>query len=56
MKDKERTLEHMQNEANTPKEKLIGIMGRLEEAGLLRRARELGTIIERLEKWQHKSI
>ena len=56
MDDKQRTLEHLQSEANTAKDRLIEIMGRLEEAGLRRRARELGTIISRLEEWQHKGV
>ena len=56
MNDKRSTLDRLQNEANTPKERLIEIMGRLEEAGLIRRAKELGTIIGRLEAWQHKGV
>lgn len=54
MKDKQSILDHYQIEANTAKEKLMDIMSRLEEAGLIRRANELGTIIGRLEAWQHK--
>lgn len=54
MRDKQSILDHLQNEANTPKERLIEIMGKLEEAGLIRRAKELGTIIGKLEGWQHK--
>ena len=56
MKDKQSILDHYQNEANTAKEKLMDIMSRLEEAGLIRRANELGTIIGRLEAWQHKGV
>lgn len=56
MKDKLSTLDHYQNEANSPKQKLMDIMFRLEEAGLIRRAKELGTIIEKLEIWQHKGV
>ena len=56
MKDKQSILDHYQNEANTAKEKLMDIMSHLEEAGLIRRANELGTIIGRLEDWQHKGV
>ena len=56
MKDKLSILDHYQNEANTAKERLMDIMSRLEEEGLVRRAKELGTIIGKLEGWQHKGV
>lgn len=44
----------LQSEANSPKEQLMKIMDELEEAGFIREAKSLGTIIFKLEIWQNK--
>ena len=43
-----------QNEAEKAKMRLLQIMGELEEAGAIRQAKSLETIIARLEAWQNK--
>lgn len=45
-------IENAQSEANSPKHKLIEIMSGLEKISP-RKAKELGQIIERLERWQN---
>ena len=53
---KEEVLRHYQREANPAKERLMDIMSRLEEAGLVRQAQSLGTIIGHLEAWQNRPL
>ena len=52
--DKRETIENCIDEVNSVKDKLIGIMYELEECGAVRKANTLGTIIGKLEAWQHK--
>lgn len=47
-------IREMKLSANTAKERLINIQSRLEEAGAIREAKSLGTIIGNLEAWQNK--
>ena len=47
------TIDHYQLEANSPKDDLMKIAARLYEAGAIRKAKSLETIIEKLEVWQH---
>lgn len=42
-----------QQDAEWAKERLINIMYKLEEAGFVRKAKSLGTIIGNLETWQN---
>ena len=42
------------DDANSAKERLMEIEARLWEAGAVRKAKSLGTIIAKLEEWQHK--
>jgi len=51
---KKEVIEKAHDEANTAKDRLISIMYMLEEAGAIREANSLGTIIGKLETWQHK--
>lgn len=44
----------LQDEANHAKDRLISIMVQLEIEGFIREAKSLGTIIGKLEVWQHK--
>lgn len=54
MTDEQRkTLEEVQDDANTPKHRLMDLQNRLEEAGLTGRAKSLGSIICNLERWQN---
>lgn len=53
---KEEVLRHYQCEANPAKERLMDIASRLEEAGLVRQAQSLETIIWRLEAWQNTPL
>ena len=48
------SIKRAHDEANTAKERLIGIMYDLESVGAIRQAQTLGTIIGKLEAWQHK--
>lgn len=45
-------IEQAQYEANAPKGKLMSIIDDLYEAGAIRKAKSLETIVEKLEKWQ----
>ena len=47
-------LRDKQNDANVAKERLMRIQNELEEAGFIRQANSLGTIIWKLEEWQNK--
>lgn len=42
------------HEVNKPKHELMAVMETLEELGAIREAKSLGTIIAKLEAWQHK--
>ena len=54
MTDEQRKiLEEVQDDANTPKHRLIELQDELEEAGLSRKAKALGTLIAKLEAWQN---
>jgi len=53
MKDIE-LLRRKQEEASTAKYRLMNIMHELEEAGFIRQAKSLETIIIKLEMWQSK--
>ena len=52
--DKQETIRKAQSEAESAKSRLINIMYELEEAGAIRQAKSLGTIIAKLETWQSK--
>ena len=43
----------MSYDAGVAKSRLMDVMSRLEELGALRQAKSLGTIIGKLEAWQH---
>ncbi len=49
----EATIDAATREANEGKERLMRIQRNLEAVGATRKARTLGTIIERLERWQN---
>ena len=46
-------IEQAQYDVNCAKETLMKVMSELEDEGALRKANSLGTIIEKLERWQH---
>ena len=49
-------LNHLINEINSPKSRLIKILNELETMyGTKTRAEKLGNIIAKLEQWQHES-
>ena len=50
---KREAIEQAHDEANTAKDRLISIQYDLEAAGAIRQAQTLGTIIGKLEAWQH---
>lgn len=52
-KDYEEKL-RLQDEANVAKDRLINIESKLRDAGFIREANSLSTIIWKLEEWQHK--
>ena len=54
MKDKEQIKRLKGYDINVAKERLMAVMYQLEEAGGIREAKSLGTIIGQLEEWQHK--
>lgn len=45
---------HLKNETNSAKDRLISIEYELEEIGAIREAQTLSTIISKLEAWQNK--
>lgn len=47
-------IERLKDDATTPKERLMDIAQKLEEAGGIREAKTLWTLIEKLEIWQNK--
>jgi hypothetical protein len=51
---KEEVKRNAQAEAETAKQRLIDIEWELMDAGLIREANSLATIIEKLERWQNK--
>lgn len=51
--EKREAIEQAQYDVNNPKEELIRVMYELEDAGAIRKAKSLGTIIEKLETWQN---
>ena len=53
MKKDYETLDRLTDAANVAKERLIEIELKLEEAGFIRKANSLSTIIEKLEIWQN---
>jgi hypothetical protein len=53
VRDKEE-IEYLKKSCNSIKSDLMRIMDRLEQVGGLREAKSLGTIIGKLEDWQHK--
>lgn len=50
---KREAIEQAQHDVNCAKERLMKVMDELEDAGAIRKAKSLGTIIEKLEIWQH---
>ena len=46
-------LYQIQNKAETAKMRLVDLLHELEDKGFKRQANSLGTIIEKLEKWQN---
>lgn len=54
MKKDKNELRRLQADATTAKDRLIEIEGELRDAGFVRMANELSTIIWRLEYWQNK--
>lgn len=54
MKKDYEELYRLQNDANNAKERLMEICYKLEEAGFIRQAKSLDTIICKLEEWQNK--
>ena len=51
--NKHEAIREAQDEANVAKERLMRIADSLYEAGAIRQAKSLETIIEKLEIWQH---
>lgn len=47
-------LRSLQNDASAAKERLMQIQNQLYDAGFIRQANSLGTIIWKLEEWQNK--
>ena len=47
-------IESLKRDANTPKERLMDIAQKLEDAGGIREAKSLWGLIEKLEIWQNK--
>ena len=55
MKPDPKTIENLKGyEANKAKSHLMNIVDQLMEAGAIREAKSLETIIKKLETWQHK--
>lgn len=52
--EKKREIRRINSGINARKSDLIGYMSELEEIGAIREAKSLGTIIAKLEEWQHK--
>jgi len=52
--NRNKVIARCQSDANAPKHRLIELIQNLEDAGAYRQAQSLGTIIEKLEKWQNK--
>lgn len=52
--DKHEIVMEAQSEANMAKERLMRIADKLYEAGAIRQAKSLETIIKKLEIWQNK--
>ena len=46
-------IEQAQYDVNCAKETLMKVMSNLEDEGAIRKANSLGTIIGKLERWQH---
>ena len=53
MTNKQDAMDKVQYDVNVAKSRLMEVMYKLEEAGAVRKANSLGTIIGRLEEWQH---
>lgn len=53
MKDNKSIKERLTDRATVAKDRLIEIMDELEGEGFHRKAQSLGTIIEKLERWQN---
>lgn len=53
---KEQAFEAVQYKVNNIKSELIDIMYKLEEAGIIRKADSLSTIIGKLEDWQNTRL
>lgn len=51
--EKRQAIETLKGCANNPKHDLMTIADKLEEIGAIREAKSLGTIIWKLEAWQH---
>lgn len=51
--EKREAMEQAQYDVNCAKERLMNVMYELEDAGAIRKANSLRTIIEKLERWQH---
>lgn len=53
METKTEAMEKAQYDVNVAKERLLRICYQLEEAGAIRKAKSLYTIVGRLEQWQN---
>ena len=49
----QKAMDKVQYDVNVAKSRLIDVMYKLEEAGEVRKAKSLSTIIGMLEHWQH---
>lgn len=54
MKKNYEEIEHLKSEASSPKDRLLEITSSLYDAGAIREAKSLETIIAKLEEWQNK--
>jgi len=52
--EKLKEIMRLKSEANTAKNRLGDIAGRLEELGAVRESKSLMTLIYKIEAWQHK--
>lgn len=53
METKSDAMEKVQYDVDVVKERLLRVCYQLEEAGAIRKAKSLYTIVGRLEQWQH---
>lgn len=54
MTDKQKEIENIKKQANSPKHRLMELENELREIGAIRKANSLNVIIGKLESWQNR--